>query len=58
MTSEDESPRSESVQYVTGQDWWAITNSSRKNEEAGPKQKQRSAVAASGGESKVQCHQE
>ena len=58
MTSEDEPPKLESVQYVTGQDWWASTNSSRKNEEPGPKQKQCSAVDASGGESKLQCHQE
>ena len=32
----------------------AITNSSRKNEAAGPKQKQLSVLDVSGGESKVQ----
>ena len=45
----------EGVQYVTGEEWRAITNSCRKNEVAGPKQKQCSAVGVSGGESKVQC---
>ena len=41
ITSEDESPRSEGVQYATGEEGRAInnTNSSRKNEAAGPKQK-------------------
>ena len=33
--------------------WRAITNNSRKNEEAGPKQKQHSVMYMSGGESKV-----
>ena len=36
--SEDGSSRSEGVQYATGKQQRAITNSSRKNEEAGPKQ--------------------
>ena len=40
MIQEDESHRSESVQYATGEEGRAITNS-RKNEAAGPKQKQR-----------------
>ena len=39
MTLEDEPPRSEGVQYPTGEEQRAITNSSRKNEAAGPKQK-------------------
>jgi len=39
MTLEDEPPRSESVHYATGQEQRAITNDSRKNEEAGPKPK-------------------
>ena len=30
MTLEDEPPRSEGFQYVTGEEWKAITNSSRK----------------------------
>ena len=38
-TPEDESSSSETVQYVTGEEQRAITNSSRKNEVAGPKQK-------------------
>ena len=36
MTLEDELPRSEGVQYATGEEW---RNSSRKNDEAGPKWK-------------------
>ena len=50
MTLEDELPRLEGVQYATGKE---SRNSSRKNEEAGPKQKQCPAVEVSGGESKV-----
>ena len=41
------------VQYVTGEGQRAITNSSSKNEEAGPKQECSSVVDVSGGESKV-----
>ena len=32
MTLEDESPRSEGVQYATGGEWRALTNTSKKNE--------------------------
>ena len=39
MTLEDVSPRLTGIQYATGEEWRAITNSSRKNEAAGPKQK-------------------
>ena len=39
MTPEAEPPRSESVQYATGEEQRAITNISRKNEAAGPKWK-------------------
>ena len=39
MMPEDEPPRSKSVQYATGRELRIITNSSRKNEEAGPKKK-------------------
>ena len=46
---------SEGVQYATGEWQRAITNSSRKNEVAGPKQKRCSVVDVSAGESKVQC---
>ena len=49
-TPEDESPRWVDVQYATGEE---RRNSSRKNEEAGQKQKQRPVVDVSGGESKV-----
>ena len=53
MTVGDEPPRSEGVQNVTGEEWRAITSSSRKNEAAETKRKQRSAVDVSGGKSKV-----
>ena len=53
MTVEDELPlRSSGVKYVIREEQ---RNSSRKNEEAGPKQKQRSVVNVSGGESKGGC---
>ena len=39
MTLEDEPPRSEGAQYATGEEKGAVTNSSRKNEVAGPKQR-------------------
>ena len=39
MTPEDKPLRLEGVQYATGEEQRAITNSSRKNEAAGPKQK-------------------
>ena len=58
MTPEDELCRSEGFQYATGEEWRAITNSSRKNEMAGPKQKQYSAVDVSGSENEVQCYKE
>ena len=35
MTPEDEHTRLEGVQYATGEEWRAITNSSRKNVAAG-----------------------
>ena len=38
MTPEDESPRSEGVQYATGEEQRATTNSFRKTEVAGSKQ--------------------
>ena len=46
-------PRSEGVQYATGEEQRAVTNSSRKNEAAGLKQKECSVVDVSGGENKV-----
>ena len=48
----DELPRSVGAQYATGEEW---RNSSRKNEEAEPKQKQRTAMDVTGDGSKVQC---
>ena len=50
--------QSEDVQYVPGEEWRAITNSSRKNEAAGPKRKWCSVVDVSGGDCKVQCCKE
>ena len=55
MTPQDGThPRPEDVQYATGEEWRAVTNSSRKNEAARSKQEQHSPVdEVSGGESKV-----
>ena len=55
MTLEDELPRLVGVQYATGDQW---RNSSRKNEEMEPKQKQHSVVDVTGDRSKVQCCKE
>ena len=51
-------PRLEGVQYITREEQRAVTNSSSKNEAAGLKQKQSSAMDVSGVESKVQCYKE
>ena len=50
VTSDDEPPRSVGVQYTNGEEQ---RNSSRKNEEAVPKQKQCSVVNVSDGENNV-----
>ena len=55
MTLEDEPPRPKSVQYATGEEQRAISNSSRKNEATGPKWKWSSVMDVSGYESKVWC---
>ena len=55
MMQEDKPPRSVGVQYATGEEQ---RNNSRKNEEAGLKQKRHSVVDVSGGEGKVQCFKE
>ena len=52
MTLEDEPPRPESVQYATGEEQRAVTNSSRKNEATVPNWKRCSVVGLFGGESK------
>ena len=39
MTLEDEPPNSEGARYAPGEEQRTITNSSRKNEAAGPKEK-------------------
>ena len=54
-TVNDELPRLVGVQYATGDQW---RNSSRKNEEMEPKQKQHSVVDVTGDRSKVQCCKE
>ena len=48
-------PSLKGVQYAAGEDW---RNSSRKNEEAGPKWKLLSVVDVSGGENKVRSCKE
>ena len=53
MKPEEEPHRLEGVQYTSGEEWRATTNSSRKNEAAEPKWKGCSSVDVSGGESKV-----
>ena len=55
MTLKDEFPRSLGAQYATGEE---LRNSSKRNEEAEPKQKQCPVVDVSGGESKVRCYKE
>ena len=50
MTLKDELPRSVGVRYAIGEEW---RNSSRRNEEAEPKQKQCPAADVTGDESKV-----
>jgi len=55
MTLKDELPKSVGAQYATEEEW---RNSSRRNEEAEPKQKLHPVVDVSGGESKVRCCKE
>ena len=49
MTLKEELPRSVGAQYATGKEW---RNSSRRNEEAEPKQKQHTTKVVSGDRSK------
>ena len=58
MTLEDGPPRSNGINYASGEEQMAIINSSRKNEAAGPKWKWQSVVDVSGGKSKVWCCKE
>ena len=51
-TLKDELPRLVGAQYTTGEEW---RNSSRKKEEAEPKQKQHPVVDVAGDRSKVRC---
>ena len=55
MTLKDELPRLVGAQYATGEEW---RNSSRKNEEAEPKQKEHPFVDVTGDGSKVRCCKE
>ena len=55
---EGEPPRSEGVQYATGEEQRAVTNSFSKNEAAGPKWERHLAGDVSGGKSKFQCCRE
>ena len=48
ITLENETPRLEGVQYATGEEQRATTNSSRRNGVIGPKQKQRSVMDVCG----------
>ena len=50
ITLKDEHPRSVGAQYALGEEW---RNSSRKNEEAEPKQKQHPLVEVTGDGSKL-----
>ena len=55
MTLKDELSRSVGAWNATGEEW---RNTSRKNEEAEPKQKQCPVVDVTGDGSKVQCYKE
>ena len=48
MTSKDESPRSESIKFATGEERRTTTNTLRKNKGSEPKQKWPSIVDMSG----------
>ena len=52
ITLKDEHPRSVGAQYAPEEEW---RNSSRKNEQAEPKQKQYPLVEVTGDGRKVQC---
>ena len=54
-TLKDELPRSVGARYATGDQW---RNTSRKNEEMEPKQKQHPVVGVTGDGTKVQCCKE
>ena len=58
MKPKDEHPRSEGVQYATGEEQRAISHSSRKNEGMEPKQKEYLAVDVTGDRNKVRCCKE
>ena len=52
------SPRSEGVQYATGEEQRRITNRPRMNEAAGSKRILSSGVDVSGDENKIRCYKE
>ena len=53
LTPQDESPRSEGVQYAPGEEQRTTPNSPRKNEGGRPKQKRCSVVDVSSDKSKI-----
>ena len=55
MIPEDELSGSQGVQYATGEEWRAVTNSSRKNDVSDLKWKWCSVVDVSGDRSKIHC---
>ena len=55
--TKDESPRSEGVQYASGEEQRRITNSPRMNEATRPKRIWYPVVDVSGDKSKIQCHE-
>ena len=57
MTLEDEWPRSEGVQYATGEEWRAVTNSPERMKQLG-QSGNNTQLDVSGGESKVQSCKE
>ena len=56
MTPEDEFPRSEGVQYATGEEQRTAARGSREEEAAGSKQERHSVVDVSGDESRTVLH--
>ena len=58
MTPQNETPRSEGVQYATGEEQRTAAYGSREEEAAGSKQERHSVVDVSGDESKLRCCKE
>ena len=58
MTSKDDCPSAEGVQFDPGEEWRTTTNSPRKNEVAGPSRKRCTVVDVSGFGIKIQYFKE